>query len=196
VYVVYPESPQPFPNYNGAAVKYVWSPGDLSRWSKPVTVAPASDGDPLTGHLLTHIVAGDPGRLAVFSMHLLPQDGNLSLFWYPEVAETFNGLDADPTFATAVVSDVPGWNGTASALMGVCYPLGQEYPAVVNIALDGFACGRSSDVYGQALDAQCQPTFVWYDGGAAKDKSGTYVVTQTGGPSLCAGPAHPQPAPA
>ena len=60
VYVTYPESQHAYPDYSGAAIKYVSAPGDLSRWSKPVTVAPAGGA----GHLLTHIAAGYPGSAA------------------------------------------------------------------------------------------------------------------------------------
>src|SRR4051812_50037134 len=59
VYIVYPESPNAYPDYSGAAIKYIWGPGDLSKWSQPVTVAPAGGA----GHVLPHIVAGDPGKL-------------------------------------------------------------------------------------------------------------------------------------
>ena len=38
VYVFYPESPHAYPNYDGAAMRYVVAPPNLSKWSKPVTV--------------------------------------------------------------------------------------------------------------------------------------------------------------
>jgi len=61
VYVAYDESLQPYPDYDGAPVKYIWAGPDLAGWSAPVTVAPG--GGP--GHVLPHIVAGDPGNLDI-----------------------------------------------------------------------------------------------------------------------------------
>jgi len=194
VYVVYPESPKPYPDYAGAGVKVVWSPPDLSKWSAPITVAPAiaNGTTPGSGHLRTHIAAGDPGRFAAFFLEADPLNNGTSASWYPTVAETWNGLDANATFTTTRVSSLPAWNGTASQLMGVCNPLGdQPFPVSdVNAAVAGFTCGRSSDVYGQALTADCRPTFVWYSSSAGgKGAAGTYVTEQTGGPSLCQGKA-------
>ncbi|MFA5861712.1 MAG: exo-alpha-sialidase [Candidatus Thermoplasmatota archaeon] len=189
VYVVYPESPQPYPNYDGAAVKYVWAAPDLGHWSKPITVEQQIDGgkQPGTGHILTHIVAGDPGKVALFYLKG-EGTGNKSL-WYPTVALTWNGLEAAPQFEYTRVSIIPAWQGTASQLMGVCNPFGERFgplsPAV-NAAAGGFTCGRSSDVYGQALDASCGPTFVWYaDSKLNNESGGTYVTQQTAGPTLC-----------
>jgi len=58
VYVVYPESPRPFPDLTGAAVRVRWAPADLSRWSRPITIVPP--GEP--GNVLTDIVAATPGN--------------------------------------------------------------------------------------------------------------------------------------
>lgn len=188
VYVVYPESPQPYPNYEGAAVRYKWAPADLGHWSPALTVEPPVEGGNKAGagHLLAHMAAGDPGKLAFF--YLTGSGNGSESYWYPTVSQTVNGLDATPAFVHPYVSGLAAWKGTASALMGVCNPLGpQPFPASdVNALLNGFACARSSDVLGQAIDLSCHATFVWYDSGQVeKSTSGTYVTSQTSGPSLC-----------
>jgi BNR repeat-like domain len=182
VYLVYPESPNAYPNYDGAAVKYREAPPDLSTWSAPVTVSAAG----LPGHILTHIAACDPGKLAFF--YLTGQGTGENALWYPTVAETQDGVN----FTEQQVSTIPAWKGSATSLMGVCNPFGSRLSqaGVLDGAANGLVCGRSSDVLGQAIDAQCNPMFTWADDTSATtvDKAGTYVVTQTGGPSLCAGP--------
>jgi hypothetical protein len=190
VYVAYPESPQAYPNYDGAAVKYKWAPPDLSHWSDAITAqAAVNDGkSPGTGAILAHLAVGDPGKIALF---YLAGDGNGSkALWYPTVSQTYDGFDAAPNFTTLRVSAVPAWQGTASALMGICNPVGGEQPfpvSDVNAALRGFACPRSSDVLGQAIDLECRPTFVWYDNDRLVQKDGgTWITEQTGGPTLCA----------
>ncbi|MHB8606126.1 MAG: sialidase family protein [Thermoplasmatota archaeon] len=190
VYVVYPESPQPYPDYEGAAVKYVWASPSLAHWSKPVTVEPAIDGGktPGQGHILTHIAAGDPGKLAMF--YLKGNGTGNASYWFPTVAETLDGLEAAPHFTFTRVNDIPAWKGTASALMGVCDPLGDTFgPAspAANAAAGGFRCPRASDVFGQAIGAACSPTFVWYnDRKLGNATGGTWVTQQTSGPLLCA----------
>ncbi|MHB8584797.1 MAG: sialidase family protein [Thermoplasmatota archaeon] len=203
VYVTYPESPKPYPDYDGAAVKYVWAAGDLAHWSKPTTIEPAIGGgaQPGTGHILAHMAAGDPGKLAFF---YLTGDGNgTKALWYPTVAVTYDGMDAMPNFTYMRVSPIPAWQGTASGLMGVCNPLGpQPFPVSdVNAALNGVRCPRSSDVLGQAIDSTCHPMFVWYDDTHLDQKlGGTYVTEETGGPTLCSGnetvASHTPPSPA
>ena len=72
VYVFFPESPNTYPDYDGAAMKYVHAPGDLSLWSAPVTVAPAGGA----GHVLPHIVAGDPRAVLDFAYFTGRQPGH------------------------------------------------------------------------------------------------------------------------
>jgi hypothetical protein len=198
VYVVYPESPQAYPNYDGAAVKYKWAPADLSHWSDAITVAPAVNGGntPGAGHMLTHIAAGDAGKVALF---YLTGDGNGDkALWYPTVSTTYDGLDASPTFNEQRVSDIPSWKGTATNLMGACNVFSgfDKRLAVLDGGTNGFICGRSSDVLGQAIDAGGNPMFTWDDDASAAggDTAGTYVTQQVGGPSLISspGPALPE----
>ncbi|MHB8633556.1 MAG: sialidase family protein [Thermoplasmatota archaeon] len=197
LYVVYPESPQPYPDYEGAAVVYRWSTADLAHWSAPVTVEPAVAGGrvPGTGAFLTHVAAGDPGNLALFYLKAAPNGTKAP--WFATVAVTHDGLSVRPNFTTMRVDDHAAWNGTASHLMGVCDPLGpQPFPlSDANAAANGLRCGRASDVLGQALDASCHAMFVWYDNGRLDAKAGgTYATTVA--PSLCrsaSAPVAPEP---
>jgi hypothetical protein len=183
LYIAYPESPKPYPDYDGAGLSYVWAAPDVAKFSKPVVVAPAeASAKPGSGRILAQVVAGGPGKIAIFS---LEGDGNATgALWHPLIDEVRDAMNATPTLASYPLSTVPAWKGTASALMGACSgplpqtPLGN--PAA------GFTCSRSSDVYGQTLTADCKPAFVWYaDKSLDKDKGGTYVAEQTSGPGLC-----------
>jgi len=186
IYVFYPESPNAYPDYDGAAVRYVHAPADMSAWSAPVTVAPAGGA----GHLLPHIVAGDPGKLDFAYFTGVAQSGGDKPLWYMTVAQTLDGLSASPHIVERRVSEIATYQWTASQMMGAC---GSGPAAGVE---NGFDCSRSTDVWGIALDAQCRAVVTWpvqSDGsdGATKDAKttqGTYVAVQTGGPSLC-GPA-------
>jgi len=189
VYVVYPESPKAYPDYDGAAVKYKWAPANLSHWSKAVTVAPAVNhgNTPGAGHILTQIAAGDPGKLALF--YLTGDGDGTRALWYPTVSTTYDGLDASPKFVEQRVSKVPAWKGTATELMGACFFLKDNVNnslAVLDGGFNDFVCGRSSDVLGQAIDANGHPMFTWDDdqSAAGKQASGTYVTQQATGPSL------------
>ena len=176
VYVVYPESPGAYPDYDGAAIRYVWaSPHNLDRWSRPVTVA-ASGG---AGHVLPHIVAGDPGMLDFAYFTGVTRPGKAPA-WYVDVATTRNGLSVQPQLATQRASSIVTYTGTASQLMGACSSNGAE---------NGFFCGRSTDVWGIALDPQCMLTITWPVSGGQNDAdpkaAATYVTTQTGGSPAC-----------
>jgi hypothetical protein len=183
LYVAYPESPKPYPDYDGAALAYVWAAPDVAKFSKPIIVAPAdSSAKPGSGRLLSQIVAGGPGNVSIFT---LVGDGNgTDARWTPAIDESWNAMDAAPTFQHFALAAPPAWKGTASALMGACSgplpqtPLGN--PAA------GFTCNRASDVYGQTLTTDCRPAFVWYaDKTLDKEKGGTYVAEQTSGRGLC-----------
>jgi hypothetical protein len=183
MYISYPESPNAYPDYDGAAVRYVHAPADLSSWSQPVTVAPSGGA----GHLLPHIVAGDPGRLdfAYFTGVAQPKGKPL---WYATAAQTVDGVSATPHIVETRLSDIPTYRWTASEMMGVC---GSGPTAGVQ---NGFQCDRSTDVWGIALDTHCRAVVTWpvethTRGGAtqdAKTTQGTYVAVQTQGPTLCA----------
>src|SRR3954451_18515035 len=69
VYVAYPESPKPYPESGGAAVKLVYQKSDAKgelpgQWSKPITLVPANP-DGSNGSTLVHLAVGDPGKIAV-----------------------------------------------------------------------------------------------------------------------------------
>jgi hypothetical protein len=195
VYVAYPESPRPYPDYSAAAVRYKFaSPSKDGKlaWSAPRTFASSASDAP--GHVLVHIVAGEPGQLEGFYWTGEARAGKEPV-WHMTAAETNNGLDANPTVTEARMSEVPTDVGTAQELMGACTNVGP-----VSGIVNGLACGRSPDVWGVALDpSTCRPTVVWPAVNVKDDPSttnddqtsaagsdpGTFVSTQTGGPTLC-----------
>ena len=175
VYVAYDESLKPYPDYDGAPVKYIWAGPDLAGWSAPVTVAPG--GGP--GHVLPHIVAGDPGNLDI-AYWTGQQDGS-AIHWYTTIAQVFNGLTARPSIRQTRVTAISSDTGTASALMGAC-DQNQQTGGVVN----GVVCNRSADVWGIALTPTCQLAIAWpVRNNDDTSLEATYATTQTGGLPIC-----------
>ena len=182
VYVTYPESPRPFPDFTGAAVRVRWAPPDLSHWSTPLTIAPAG----AAGNVLTHIAVGYPGQLDVAYFAGAKAGAGKSPKWYMTVAHVGNAFAATPTVTRQRLQHIPAYRGTATQLMGWCNdtnPANQVVPAC--------SSSRSSDVWGIALDRRCRVLLTWPTVsrksnpkvGASVDA--TWVATQTGGPSLC-----------
>ena len=175
VYVAYDESLHPYPNYDGAPVKYIWADPNLSKWSAPVTVAPG--GGP--GHVLPHLVAGDPGNLDI-AYWTGQQDGS-AIHWYTTIAQVFGGLTSSPTISETRVSDISADTGTASVLMGAC----SQSPGTAGIE-NGFACNRSADVWGIALTPDCNVTIAWpVRNNDTASLEATYATTQTSGQTVC-----------
>jgi hypothetical protein len=170
VYVAYPESVHGYPNYDGAAVKYVWAPPDLSTWSAPVTIA-SSGG---AGHVLVHIIAGDPGKLDL--AYFTGVNHRKGPFWFTTVSQVFGGLTASPRITTIRVSRIVTAAGSASFLMGVC-----------NAPGGGFTCNRSADVWGITLTTACKLVITWPTEKDTQPRPnlGTFVSTQDRGPRLC-----------
>jgi hypothetical protein len=201
IYVAYPESPtgRQYPDYSGAGVKYKFAApsktGDL-KWSAPRTIVPADPNAP--GHVLVHMTVGDPGQLMAAYWTGQSQGGTKEPVWHMTAAETNNGMDANPTVTESRISDIPTDVGTASRLMGACMNVGP-----VSGVINGLACNRSPDVWGVTLDKQCRTSIVWPAVDVKDDPTttsddnttapgsapGTYVSTQTGGPTLCG--SHP-----
>src|SRR3954451_23516823 len=197
IYVAYPESPlgKQYPHYEGAGVKYKFAKpaedGDL-KWSDARTFANADPNAP--GHVLVHMTVGDPGQLMGVYWTGEPQQGRNPV-WHMTAAETNNGLDASPKVTETRISDIPTDVGTAGKLMGACVDAGP-----VSGVINGLACDRSPDVYGVALTQDCKTTIVWPTRNRKDDPTttdddedtvpsgsdpGTFVSTQTGGPTLC-----------
>jgi hypothetical protein len=183
VYVVYPESPNTYPDYSGAAIRVRWAPPDLSRWSAPITIAPQAQ----PGNILAHIVAGDPGKFDVAWFAGVARGNGETPVWFETVAQVLDGMTAHPTVTTERLSDLPLYRGTASQMMGACAP-----PGPVQGVQNGFACGRSTDVWGVALDRSCYLTVTWpsvspkHDPTLGVSVDATWVATQNGGAGLCA----------
>ncbi len=173
VYVAYPESVHDYPDYDGAAIKVVHAgPDDLDHWSRPTVVARA--GGP--GNVLPHIVAGAAGRVGVAWYHGVAVKGQQP-DWYSYAAQSLDALSDSPHWQQVRLSPVIAeHDATASDLMGACMQ-GQE------ATLNGFACSRSTDVNGIALD-RCGGLVVAWPAQAGMETDATYVSQQTAGPTL------------
>ncbi len=159
-------------------MRYVWTDGALKRkWSKPVTVRPPGGA----GHVLVHMAAGSPGRLGFAYFDGVPKRAAGKPAWYLAVAQTQNGLARKPKIRETLVSKIPTYDGTASELMGAC---GSGPAQGVE---NGFACDRSTDVWGIALDRRCSMMVAWptVKNKAKGTNPGTFVSTQKSGPRLC-----------
>jgi hypothetical protein len=170
IYVAYPESVHDYPDYNGAALKVVHSTDNLKTWSKPLTIEPAGG----VGIILPHIVAGEPGKIG-----LAYYKGAAGNVWYSQSAQVLDALSATPHVTHTRLSDVVVEKGTASELMGACMQ-GQQ------ATLNGFACGRSTDVNGIAADS-CGNLLVTFPAQAGLPTDATYVSQQTSGTRLRSG---------
>ena len=192
VYVAYPESPRQYPDLNGAAVKLRYqkpaADGTLAddKWSPPTTLVPAEDPG---GATLVHLVAGDPGNVAVAYYRGVGVAGQDKPVWFTHVVHSRNVLAAQPEIVDQRVSDVPAYKWTASEMMGIC-----GTPGPAQGVENGLACDRSADVWGVALDRQCRLSMTWptaVDGkggstlGLPNHAPGTYVSTQSDAVGLC-----------
>jgi hypothetical protein len=206
-YVAYPESPNPYPDLTGAAVKLTWQEplqdGSLdTRWSKPVTLVAGQkgpDGKPANGTNLVHIVAGDPGKVAVAYYKAETVPGAAAPVWYTHILESFDARSQNPHVSDYKVTDIPAYQWSASEMMGIC-----GTPGPTQGVENGLACARSTDVWGISLDARCRVMAAWpayggKDAGGTNQPGhviphhddGTFATTQTGGPGLCAKGALP-----
>jgi hypothetical protein len=170
VWVVHPESPKPYPDYTGAAIKLAVADPELTAW-KSVTADPGAQ----PGSILHHIAVGDPGKVAIAYMRGAPAGDKTA--WYTHVMTTDDALAASPKWDDQRLSEVVNYVGTASELMGACDSPGPG----------GLVCPRAIDNFGMALDADCRVTVTWpaENNDLGPEASGTYVATQTGGPGLC-----------
>ncbi len=173
-YLVFPESRDA--QDMTAAIKYVWAPPDLSRWSAPVTLAPLADA----GNLLPQVVAGDRGRVAFAWLHGRSQ-GTDPAAWRMHAAFVSDAMAPRPTITRAVVGGPVAYTGTAKALLGQCSADG---PAAG--LLNGLTCGRAVDNYGIALGRNGRMLIVW---STEADTKGTFVSVQRTGPVLLSRPS-------
>ena len=136
------------------------------------------------GNLLPHIVAGAAGELDLAWFHGVSENGGVD--WYPTAAQTLDALDATPTFARAQLSTFPAYaKATASQMMGAC---GSGAAQGVE---NGFACVRSTDIWGVAIDNEGNFLVTWPGDGSEFNGShnGTFVSMQTGGTTIAPAPA-------
>ena len=166
VYVSYPESPNAYPDYTGGAIKVVHSDAALTGWSKPLTIEPTGG----KGHILPLLVGGDAGKIGL-TYYTGLADGT----WRSDAAIVTGALGSSPRIEKVRLSDVEVEKGTASELMGACLSGPQA-------TLNGFACGRSTDVNGLAIDSCGRMLAIWpSQSGSAQ---GTYTSQQTSGTRL------------
>jgi hypothetical protein len=170
IYVAYPESVNNYPDYNGGAIKVVHSTDNLKTWSKPLVVEPSGG----VGHILPHVVAGEAGKIG-----LAYYSGAAGNVWYSDTAQVLDALAAAPHVTRTRLSSVVVEKGTASQLMGACMQ-GQQ------ATLNGFACGRSTDVNGIAADS-CGNLIVTFPAQANLPTDATYVSQQRSGTRLRGG---------
>jgi len=146
-----------------------------------------------------HLVAGDPGKLALAYYKSETVLGAKAPVWYTHVMQLF---DAQSNHVHLRDYKVPGPNGgppvptyqwTNSQMMGIC----ASTPVIQGVQ-NGLTCSRSTDVWGITLDRQCRVSIVWPARGStsgggtnqagaviANHDNGTFVTTQTGGDDLC-----------
>ena len=171
-WVVFTESPNPYPDYSGAALKVVRSDPSMAKWSEPVTMVPAGGA----GAILPHIAVGDPGKVSV--AYYKGEGSGEETAWRLHLATTHDALSARPQVSDQQLADVVNYKGTASSLMGAC-----SDPGPTQGIQNGLTCSRAPDNFGLAMDADCRLTITWP--AEVDDAAGTWVTTQTGGPGLC-----------
>jgi hypothetical protein len=167
VYVAYPESLHDYPNYDGAAIKVVHSKDGRGNWSMPFVVAPSGGA----GNLLPLIVGGDAGKIGLAWYHGLGKG-----VWQSYGGQVLDALSANPHVTTVPLSDVQVEKGSASELMGACI-------TGTGATLNGFACGRATDVNGLATDS-CGRLLMTWPAQAGLKTDGTYATQQVSGPRI------------
>ncbi len=198
VYVAYPEAPNAYPDLEGAGVKLTWQTPDADgnltddKWSAPATLVapvPHPAGTLVGGADLVHLVAGDPGRVAVayYWGEIAPGTGHTP--YYTHMLTSFDAQSATPHVVDKRVSDVVAYNWNTSEMMGLCGE-SRDFGPLQGVYA-GLGCNRSTDVWGIAADAQCRVMATWpsgTSGGTDNNPQVTYATTQVDGPSLCASP--------
>ena len=204
LFILYPEFVNQYPNYDGAAIKFVHAPqagivanpagitGSATNvWSTPVTVAPSGGA----GHLLPHIVAGarerstsrtsratrsrgeprDDGELVPGRGQVAGRPGRLPHHRHPA-----GQLPRQPRPSAPRVLRVHGQPDDGRLRTG---PIAGE---------NGTICSRSTDVWGVTLDNQGGFQIAWpvaptgtFGCSVCND---TFVTTQTDGPTIAPPP--------
>jgi hypothetical protein len=184
VYVAYAETAHTYPDFSGAAIKYVSAGPDAATWSKPRVVAAAGP----VGHYDPSIVAGDAGELALAYYEGVPRGTGADPAWFVRSARVSGARSSSPQIVESQVSGIPAYAQSPNAMGGSCSsgPLsGLE---------NGLVCDRATDDWGIALDSQCflTVTFPTVKNDAPGSDPGTFVSTQSGGSRACgAAPANP-----
>jgi hypothetical protein len=182
LYLVSQQSPNAYPNYDGAALQYRWSPDGGRSWSPARTVVPPGGA----GTVIPEVVAGAAGRLEIaYLAGVLSPPGDP--LWFPTVAVVANATQAHPSVATARLSTLTAARMTASRMMGQG-PDCAEGPAAGIVNGFGLACGKAQDDFGATRDGACGVAVVW-SADTTTDHAGEYVSEQVSGANLCEQPA-------
>jgi len=100
---------------------------------------------------LVHLIAGDPGRIAVAYYYGEPTTAATTPY-FSHILQSFDAMSATPHVTDTQVSDIPAYNWSTSGMMGLC-ARALSTPVVGGVYA-GLACSRSTDVWGIAADAQ------------------------------------------
>jgi len=176
LYVAYAETAHPYPDFAGAAIKYVYAPANLASWSAPKVVSPAGP----VGHYDPSIVAAKPGELALAYYTGVPRAPGKDPAWYVRLA-LVHGATGAPRVEETQVSPIPAYAQSANAMGGSCSS-GPE-PGLEN----GFACDRASDDWALGIDSACRLTVVFptVKNDAPGSDAGTFASTQRSGDTPC-----------
>jgi hypothetical protein len=183
LYLVSQESPNAYPDYDGAALQYRWSSDGSRSWSPARTIVPPGGA----GTVIPEVVAGASGRLEIaYLAGVLSPPG--APLWFPTVAVVSGATQPHPSIATVRLSTLSTAVMTASRMMGQGPDCAQGPLAGI---LNGFslACGKAQDNFGATRDGVCGVAVVW-SADSTTDHPGEYVSEQVGGAGLCGQPPH------
>jgi hypothetical protein len=186
LYLVSQESPNAYPNYEGAALQYRWSSDGSRSWSPARTIVPPGGA----GTAIPEVVAGAAGRLEIAYLAGVPSPLGVPT-WSPTVAVVAGATRPHPSVATVRLSTLSAARMTATRMMGQGPECAQGPLAGI---VNGFAlaCGKAQDNFGATRAGACGIAVAW-SADSTTDHPGEYVSEQTGGPDLCGRPArHPR----
>jgi hypothetical protein len=187
LYLVSQESPNVYPDYNGAALQYRWSGDSGASWSPPKTIVAAGGA----GTVIPEVVAGSPGRLSIAYLAGVVSAA-ADPTWIPTVAVIGDATSAHATVDIAPITTLSTAKMTASRMMGAGPGCGSG-PAGGVLNGFGLVCSKAQDDFGITRAGACGVAVVW-SADTSTDHPGDYVSEQLAGPGLCASAASGVPA--
>jgi hypothetical protein len=176
LYVAFAQTAHAYPDFSGAAVRYIWTGDRAQHWSRPVTVTP---GLPVGTYDPT-VAAGAPGQLLI-AYYLGEPSRRGPPQWTLRFARIARATTTRPQFVRGVIDPRPAYAESANAMGGSCAtgPLaGVE---------NGLQCDRASDDFGITLTQDCRVLVIYptTTNSAAGAKGGTWAAAQRTGSPLC-----------